>query len=244
MTQIALVTGSNRGIGLEISRILIQKGYTTYMTGRNIQSVQRAIEEHFPGNELARALRLEVTDDDSIFRAAKAVEQEYGKLDLLVNNAGIAFDSSPNATVREQFSLVYNVNVASIEVINSTFAPLLSKSNRKTGGLILNISSTRGSLAYTANPESPPVVAYAYNCSKAALNMLTILHSQMYEGQNIKVLAVCPGYTATGLTKFQGTRSAAESASLCLELIDDNKDYKSGSFWGTPSDKGLSPNQW
>ncbi|KAH8555746.1 hypothetical protein BGW37DRAFT_419837 [Umbelopsis sp. PMI_123] len=244
MSQIAFVTGANRGIGLELAKILVERGYTTFVAARSIMSAEKSIAEQFSNKSLALPIQLDVTNDEEIQKVVEKVEKTFGKLDILVNNAGVPFPAGENPTFRSVFNEVYNINVSSVAVLSEAFVPLLGKSSRKQGGLILNISSSRGSLDFAFRPDSMPPRVNAYNCSKAGLNMLTILQGRLLKEQNIKTLSVCPGFTATGFNKHTGARSAAESADLCLQLVDDDKSFETGSFWVTPSGKPVERGLW
>ncbi|CAM0138561.1 hypothetical protein VKS41_007181 [Umbelopsis sp. WA50703] len=246
MAQVALVTGANRGIGLAIAKILIDQGIITFVASRKIEAAKNAIEQEFLNNNLAKPIQLDVTVDEDITKAVEEINNCYGRLDLLVNNSGITHSTNENTTPRSNFTEVLDVNVIGAVAMIDAFTLLLGKSQRKKGGLILNVSSIFGSINFCTNGTAQPsTMIFPYMCSKAALNMMTAAYSQYLKDKNIRILSVCPGRTASSdFNKKKGARSCEESATILLGLLDEDKDYPTGTFWGTPSDQGLIPYEW
>lgn len=237
---IALVTGANQGIGLEIAKALSANGYFVLVGSRNFTkgqvSAQSIGSNTYP-------IQLDVTDENSIREAAKRVGDEFGKLDLLVNNAAIAQVGRPDQTVDEttrsslasvasldEMRAVWETNVFGVLAVTQSMLPFLRKSG---AGRIVNISSGVGSLTLNADPSFPyrRYFGAIYPASKTALNAITLALALELEGENIKVNAASPGFTATALNNFEGTDSIAVGSRnpirVALEL-----DGPTGTFTG------------
>lgn len=220
-TTIALVTGANKGIGREIVAQLTGRGVTVLLAGRNPELVEPA------ANELgARPVILDVTDDASVAAAAKIVDEQYGRLDVLVNNAGIAGTRGDNtlANVRK----VYDTNVFGVIRVTDAFLPLLLRS---AAPRIVNVSSTVGSLTHMGSPENQMPFSLTYPTSKTALNAVTVQYARELGMQGIKVNAVCPGYCATDLNNFGGYRTPQQGAEIAVRLATVGEDGPNGGFF-------------
>jgi NAD(P)-dependent dehydrogenase (short-subunit alcohol dehydrogenase family) len=210
MTRIVLVTGANRGIGRELARQLALRGDAVVLTARELAKAERAAAA-LPGQQRVLA-RLDVTDPASIERVAADLTGRYGRLDALVNNAAIHYDTWQRAstadlqTVREALE----VNLLGAWQTSLTLLPLLRASHQ---GRIVNVSSEAGSLA-SMNGGTP-----AYNVSKAALNALTRMLASDLRRDRILVNAVCPGWVATDMGG-PGGRPVAEGAASVLWAVD------------------------
>jgi len=248
-SPVALVTGANKGIGQEIARVLATRGFTVLVGARNLARGEAAARD-MPGD--ARALQLDVTQADSIASAAARVRDELGRLDVLVNNAGIARasnDGTPStiddiqresAPSRAPLSLVravFETNVFGVIAVTQAMLPLLREA---PAARIVNVSSGLGSLTRISAPEFAHrrVGGVTYAPSKTALNAVTVAFAQELEGTRIKVNAVCPGYTATDLNNHSGTRSVAEAARRPVELALLGPDGPTGSL---SNDEGPVP---
>jgi NAD(P)-dependent dehydrogenase (short-subunit alcohol dehydrogenase family) len=203
--RVALVTGANRGIGLEVCRQLAERDFVVLLTARDAAKAKNAATKL--GN-LARVepLVLDVANASSIKKAAAEVASRYGYLDVLVNNAGINYDTwetvekaDINGTVMETIT----TNLLGPWRICQAFLPLLRKSR---AGRIVNVSSESGSLANMG--AGPP----AYQVTKAALNALTRTLAGELRGSRILVNAVCPGWVATDMGGAGAPRSVGEGA--------------------------------
>ncbi len=200
--KIALVTGANRGIGLAAARRLAREWGHVIVAARKsdagTEAADRLSGEGFP----VSSLTMDVTDPASVRAGAAEVTERFGRLDLLVNNAGILPEAA-NADPKEvldlaMFEQTYATNVLGPVAVMEAFLPLIRKS---PAGRIVNVSSTVGSLAHQTDPDSPwhSMIVPAYQSSKAALNAITIVLSKALADTSIKVTAVCPGWVQTDL---------------------------------------------
>ncbi|MGR6916671.1 SDR family oxidoreductase [[Actinomadura] parvosata] len=227
MTNIALITGANKGIGYEIARLLAGQGVTTIVGARDEERGRAAAER------LGQPyVRLDVTDEESVAAAAKWIDGEYGRLDILVNNAGITGDPAaylPTAATAGHLREVYETNVFGVVTVTNAMLPLL---RRSPAGRIVNMSSELGSLAMAADPDSPfaDVNILAYNSSKSALNMVTVSYAKELKDTPIKVNAANPGYCATDLNQHQGFRTAEQGAAIAVRLATLDESGPSGAF--------------
>jgi NAD(P)-dependent dehydrogenase (short-subunit alcohol dehydrogenase family) len=237
---IALVTGANQGVGNEITKALAANGYIVYVGSRKLENGERAANEI---GEKAHAIQLDVTQSSSISEAVARIEKEAGRLDLLVNNAGIAHAGKPGRTVEEvmesgravnvsldEVRTVWETNVFGVIAVTQAALPLLRKSS---AARIVNVSSGLGSLTWISDPEcwARQNFGIVYAASKTALNAVTLAFALELEREGIKVNATSPGYTATALNNFQGTDSlevgSREPIRVALET-----DGPTGSFTG------------
>lgn len=199
--RIALVTGANKGIGLAIARQLGAQGHTVWLGCRNLQRGEAAADALRAAGINARAVQLEVTDTASIAAAMARIEEEEGKLDVLVNNAGIMFAPSPSMEVEsvDEMRQMFETNVLGAMQVTQAFLPLLRKSG---AARIVMMSSGLASLeeALDMRGETWGVGFAGYCASKAALNMLTVKLAKELDREGIKVNAVDPGLTSTDMT--------------------------------------------
>ncbi len=232
--RIALITGANKGIGFEIARQLGKDhGMTVLLAARDDTRGREAAEKLTTLGVDARVISLDVTDSASVAGAAKHIERDFGRLDVLVNNAGVALDRSPpSQTDVEKFKATHETNVLGPLLVTKAMLPLLKRSS---AGRIVNMSSGLGSLTQNNNPswEFSSVRLVAYNSSKAALNMQTVLFARELaeEGSPIKVNSADPGYTSTDLNQHQGTRTVEEGARAAVRLATLPNDGPSGGFF-------------
>ncbi|NHN33073.1 SDR family oxidoreductase [Paenibacillus agricola] len=230
---VALVTGANKGIGLQIARDLAGHGFTVLVGSRNLEHGETAAKSI--GAD-ARALQLDVTSQASIAAAADRIRSEFGRLDVLVNNAGISHAGEPGRSIAEiansgrpsvasldEVRAVFETNVFGVIAVTQALLPLLREA---PAARIVNLSSDLGSLSMNADPSFPPraVFGAVYSPSKTALNAITLALAIELESTGIKVNAVCPGFTGTDLNNFEGTRTVQEAASqpVRLALLDEN----------------------
>jgi NAD(P)-dependent dehydrogenase (short-subunit alcohol dehydrogenase family) len=236
--RVALITGANKGIGFEIARQLGMDHGVTVIVGardqsRGLEATERlrkvGIDAHF--------VQLDVTDHESIEVAARKITQEFGgRLDILINNAGVAPDRNPpSQTDLEKLKATFEVNVFGPLAVTKAMLGLLKQS---PAGRIVNVSSGLGSLTRTRNsdPKNSQYAAYrlvAYNSSKAALNMQTVLFAGEFaaEGLPIKINSVDPGYTATDLNQHRGTRTVEQGALVPVRLATLPDDGPTGGFF-------------
>ena len=233
--QIALITGANKGIGLEIARQLgKQHGMTVLIGARSEERGREAAEKLTALGIDARAIHLDVTDVASVEVAKQRIESEFGgRLDVLVNNAGVALDwSPPSETDLEKLRPTYETNVIGPLLMTKTMLPLL---RRAPAARVVNMSSGLASLAQNNDPTWAfgSVRLVAYNSSKAALNMITVLFAQELaaEGSPIKVNSADPGYVATDMNNHQGPRTVEQGARAAVRLATLPADGPTGGFF-------------
>jgi NAD(P)-dependent dehydrogenase (short-subunit alcohol dehydrogenase family) len=203
----ALVTGANKGIGLEIVKQLLAKGMEVYLGARDVERGEKAAADTG-----ARFVQLDVTDPD--------VHLDH--LDVLVNNAGITGGSFGAEKIRE----VFETNVFGVIAVTDALLPLLRESAHPR---IVNVSSSVGTL--NGMLDSPLPVSFAYVPSKTALNAVTVQYAKLLRDTPIKVNAVCPGYCATDLNNHQGYRTPAQGARIAVELATLGDDGPTGGFY-------------
>ncbi len=236
---IALVTGANKGIGKEIARQLALKGVFVLLGARDKTRGQQAEADLKAHGLTVQYLPLDVTNQQSVDRAAAYVNAHYDRLDILVNNAGVALDwGRPSETEFEALQKTYDTNVFGVFRITKAMLPFLRKSK---AGRIVNVSSALGSVTLTADPHGPfqgRSMLLAYCSSKSALNMLTLQFAGELQSSGIKVNAVTPGYVATDMNQNQGTRTVEQGAAtpVRLALLPD-----AGPTGGFFSDEGVVP---
>lgn len=232
-TTIALITGANKGIGLETARQLGARGVTVLAGARDEARGLEAERALRAGGADARFVPLDVTDAKSVQEAAGWIEREYGRLDILVNNAGIAQGGGPpSATDLDAMREVYETNVFGVIMVTNAMLPLLRLA---PAARIVNVSSEVGSISSMTDPASPLAQmrsGLAYPSSKTALNMITALYAKELRDTPIKVNAANPGYTKTDLNGNSGFRSVAEGAEASVRLAILDADAPSGVLWG------------
>lgn len=208
--KVALVTGANRGIGLEICRQFLEQGIEVVMTARNPQAGEEAFRELNRNFENVRFVPLDVTDESSIEQAVAFVEKTFGKLDILVNNAGIFIDQEQGIKVsRQAIQETLDTNFFGALRVSQLFLPLLRKSG---AGRIINLSSGMGALG-----DMGPGYA-AYRFSKTALNAVTVLLAAELADSGVKVFSLCPGWVRTKLGGASAPRSVKEGAETAIWL--------------------------
>jgi NAD(P)-dependent dehydrogenase (short-subunit alcohol dehydrogenase family) len=235
---VALVTGANKGIGLQIAKDLAAHRFTVLVGSRNLEHGEAAAKT--VGAD-ARALELDVTNLASIAAAAERIRNELGRLDVLVNNAGvshagksgrslqdIAMSGRLSAVSLDEVRAVFETNVFGVIAVTQAMLPLLREA---PAGRIVNVSSTSGSLTWNSDPKNPHRSMFGtYSSSKTALNAITLAFASDLETTRIKVNAACPGFTATDLNNFQGTRTVQQAAHEPLRLALLDEDGPTGTF--------------
>ncbi|MFI7452950.1 SDR family oxidoreductase [Nonomuraea sp. NPDC049714] len=221
-TDIALVTGANKGLGREIARQLAGRGMRVYLGARDETRGREAADELAAGGGDVRFVQLDVTDVGSVAAAVATIDAESGRLDVLVNNAGISSEigtAVPDITA-DQMRATFEVNVFGVVTVTSACIPLLRKS---ANGRIVNMSSRLGSLTALSAPDSPQRTtgALTYSSSKAALNVLTLLYAEALRADGIQVNAVTPGRVPTDInasTDRRGERTLADGAATPVHM--------------------------
>ena len=237
--RVALVTGANKGIGLQIAKDLVKRGLIVLVGSRNIQNGEAAAKA--VGND-AHAIQLDVTNQASIAAAAEHIRKEFGRLDVLVNNAGIAYGGKPGVPFEERMKTnipsvspldnirnVFETNVFGTIAVTQAMLPLLRES---PAGRIVNMGSSSGSLTLNADPTygHRRMFGAAYSPSKTAVHAISLAFAIELEKTNIKVNIACPGFTATDLNNFRGTRTVEQGAREAVRLALIGPDGPTGTF--------------
>jgi NAD(P)-dependent dehydrogenase (short-subunit alcohol dehydrogenase family) len=229
----ALVTGANKGIGLEVAKLLAQQGFFVYLGSRDLASGQAAVQQlHATGLTDLQAVQLDVTDLVSIQAARTTIGAKTSVLDVLVNNAGISGGTSQSArqTTLDQFQAVFATNVFGVAGVTQAFLDLLEQSPQPR---IVNVSTAMASLTLFADFENANS-AYrlpVYQASKAALNMYTLNLAYELRDTAFKVNAVCPGYTQTDFTGHQGTSTVAQAGQRIAKYALLGSDGPTGKYF-------------
>jgi NAD(P)-dependent dehydrogenase (short-subunit alcohol dehydrogenase family) len=227
--KIALVTGANKGIGLEVARQLAASGCMALLGARNETLGKEAAAKLIAEGLDIRFILIDVTELSTISAAAETIARDFGRLDILVNNAGIN-DPADGPALTAEISAVERVlrtNFLGVLAVTQAMLPLLHKS---AAGRIVNVSSGLGSLARSASPNPSSTNLIGYSASKAALNMLTVQLARLLSDTAIKVNSAAPGYTATALNGFRGTQTIPEGAVEAVRLALLPDDGPTGSF--------------
>ena len=234
MTTIALITGANKGIGFETARLLGARGMTVLVGARDEARGAEAERALRDGGADARFVQLDVTGEKSVARAAEWIEAEFGRLDILVNTAGIARgdgSGAPSQTTLTTMREVYETNVFGVVAVTNAMLPLLLRS---PAARIVNVSSEVGSIASMTDPDGPMagMASIPYPSSKSALNMVTAMYAKELRDTPVKVNAANPGYCATDLNGNSGFRTAEQGAEVSVHLATLPADGPSGVLWG------------
>jgi NAD(P)-dependent dehydrogenase (short-subunit alcohol dehydrogenase family) len=263
--RIALVTGANQGVGLQVAKELVASGVTVLVGSRNFEQGEAAAKEIGLG---AIALQLDVRDRVSIATAAERIRKEFGRLDLLVNNAAISNTRKGSLSLQEyrkitlpsnasldEIRAVWETNVCGVLAVYQAMLPLLRES---LAARIGNVSSGVGSLTTNADPSHPYHASYSpvYPASKAALNAITLAMMIELESTGIKINLVSPGFTKTNLNGYAGTESVEDGSREVVRVLARHRVYESsinGSrsdisrfsratrYWPVPKPNGFGP---
>ncbi|KAI0175828.1 hypothetical protein GGR52DRAFT_538310 [Hypoxylon sp. FL1284] len=238
---VVLVTGGNRGIGNAIVQAIgTRVRDVTVLVG--CRSLDRVEEPIRMPKELGIVAKLEpieitITEDASIKAAVRVVEDKYGKLDVLINNAGaVSLPKSEDLTeLRVNWAEGFDCLVTSQVLVTKAFLPLLRKAE---WGRVIMISSARGSLSRNKSIEMPPTQHWLYNCSKAAPNLVTIelrnaeFREVANEMDRITFWAASPGHCKTAFNNFRGFKDPLEGAEVTARLLESRRfEIPSGTFW-------------
>jgi NAD(P)-dependent dehydrogenase (short-subunit alcohol dehydrogenase family) len=217
--RIALVTGANKGIGFEAARGIAKEGYILLLAARNPAAGRQAAANLAQEGLDVRFVALDVTRAESISAAAARIEADFGKLDVLVNNAGItdSDDGPPSRARVDAIERVLRTNFLGAVATAQAMLPLLRKSD---AGRIVNVSSDLGSITRHGDPtwKYAHVKVLGYCASKAALNMFTVQLAFELKDQGITVNSVNPGFTATDLNAHRGQQTVEEGAAEVVRV--------------------------
>ena len=229
--RIALVTGANKGIGLEIARQLAQAGVFVIIGARDPDRASAAVAGLSSAGLQVRSVGLDLNNQASIAAAAETIRVEHGRLDILVNNAGIvdAQDGPPTSGSPDAARRIMDTNFVGTLAVTQTMLSLLRQSR---AARIVNLSSSLGSLTLNGDPTSRYYSArlIGYNASKAALNMLTVQLAEELRDTPHVINSVSPGYVRTDLTGHNGFMTPEEGAKLPVQYALLGDDAVSGRF--------------
>ena len=226
MKKVALVTGANKGLGLEIARQLAQQGITVVIGARDEEKAKAAAEKLKSEGLDAHPIKLDVTNTEDIAKLPQYFGEHFGQLDILVNNAGANYDREGDLTA-DTLRRMYETNVIGPFAITKALLPLLKAS---PAGRIVNQSSMLGSLALMSKGQGGDFMTPGYTTSKAALNMLTVVTAQELKGTNVKVNAAHPGWVKTDMGGQNAPLSVAEGAKTAVALATLDESGPTGAF--------------
>ena len=226
----ALVTGSTRGIGLEIATQLAERGFSVFISGRHEDTIAEAVNSLKKKYPDVTGVRMDVSDPADIQNAFTVISGMINRLDVLVNNAGILLDESKSILKlsREDMTQTLNTNALGPLLVVQTFLPLLNKGSR-----IVNISSQAGAIGGGMSSYSP-----MYSISKTTLNAVTCQLALALRNRGIPVNAVCPGWVRTSMGGMTAPRSVARGAETPVWLATEAPIHETGKFW---HDKSVIP---
>ena len=233
--KIALISGANKGLGLETGRQLGKLGYTVLLGSRDALKGEVAARQLRHEGIDARVVKLDVARQSDIDATAAMIAGEFGKLDVLINNAGVMNEkgwtkNTTSETTLENLRATFETNLFAVFALTKTLLPLLKKSE---AGRVVNVSSILGSVSLQATKGSPTYATklFAYNASKAALNMLTISLAHELRHTKIKVNSAHPGWVKTDLGGSAAPMNVVDGAKTEVELATLGEDGPTGGFF-------------
>ena len=231
--KIAFITGANKGIGLETARQLGKQNITVIIGSRDPKKGEAAAQLLRDEKIDARAVPIDVSDEKSIRDAAAQVEKDLGRIDILINNAGVMIDDQKKKTSEQSLEMwrrTFDTNLFGLIATTKAFLPLLRKSE---AGRIVNLSSILGSTSYHATPGSPIYdfkVSPAYDVSKSAVNAFTVHLAHELKDSKIKVNAAHPGWVKTEMGGEGATMDIEDGAKTSVALATAGEKGPNGAY--------------
>ncbi|MRX69959.1 NAD(P)-dependent dehydrogenase, short-chain alcohol dehydrogenase family [Flavobacterium resistens] len=241
-----LITGANRSIGLEIVKQLSKKGLFVYLGSRDLVKGEEVVAELAQnGFENVKAIQIDVTNQESVLAAKNSIEKEQGKLDILINNAGVlgAMPQNSSTTSIENIQETFDTNFFGVIRVTQLFLDLLKKSDSPR---ISNITSGLGSLTLHSDPtwKYYPFKAVSYVSSKTALNAFTVALAFELKDLPFKVNSIDPGYTATDFNNFNGPGSVESAASFIIKHTLTDENGPTGKFFSNDIEDESEESPW
>lgn len=242
----ALVTGANKSIGYEVARQLAQKGIYVYLGSRNLEKGIEAVNKlKSEGLNNVELIQLDITDDTSVKNARAEIGKKTKVLDILINNAGIygGYPQSAFDATIDQFKATYDANVFSVVRVTQAFIDLLKKSSVPR---IVNVSSSQGSLTLHSDPTYKyyDFKGVVYLSSKSAMNMYTVVLAYELKDTNVKVNAVCPGFTKTDFNGHRGTGTVEDAGKRVVKYALIDNDGPTGKFFSEENNPATGEIPW
>lgn len=241
-----LITGANRSIGLETAKELSKKGLFVYLGTRDLEKGKAVVQQlNENGFTNIKAIEIDVTKQDSILAAKNIIEDEQGKLDILINNAGISGEFPQNASETSIIDIqtVFDTNFFGVISVTQIFLELLKKSDHPR---ISNITSGLGSLTLHSDPNWKyyDVKSASYGTSKAALNAYTIVLAYELRALPFKVNVIDPGYTATDFNHHNGPGTIESAANFIIKHTLTDNDAPTGKFFSNDIEDATEISPW
>jgi NAD(P)-dependent dehydrogenase (short-subunit alcohol dehydrogenase family) len=226
---VALVTGANKGLGKETAKQLAARGYTVLLAARDPAKGEEAAAELRAGGGDVRFLKLDVTDDADRHHAADFIAGVFGRLDALVNNAGLLLDggTAPSVVPLDLIRQTFETNFFALVAVTQALLPLVKRS---PAGRVVNLSSQLGSLGLCEH-VGPDFLLAAYNPSKAAVNMYTVLLARELAATAVKVNSAHPGWVKTDMGGEAAPMDIESGAKTSVWLATLPADGPSGAFF-------------
>lgn len=228
--KVALITGANKGIGFETAKQLARKGITVLIGARDVSEGSEAADKLKAENLDAHFVELDIVDEKTRESARAFIEKEFGKLDILINNAAVDLEGSADGTAKtasettlETYRETFETNLFGLIAVTQKFLPLIRKSD---AGRIVNVSSIRGSLTHQSDPNDDlyNVKVPAYDVTKTAINAFTVSLAAELKDTKIKVNIAHPGWVKTEMGGGGADLTIEDGAktSVDLALLDEN----------------------
>ncbi|MCJ1457528.1 hypothetical protein MMC28_007896 [Mycoblastus sanguinarius] len=230
--QTILITGANRGIGFSILQALATRSPSNHylLAAHSKENGTKALEElpKLGVQTEINVIALDVSKESSIRAAEEEVRTNFGRLDCVVNNAGIAILEKPDGSnIQESYTETFNTNITGVALMTSVFLPLMKKTS--SDPRIINISSARASLQLSSTGNLPPSRVISYSVSKTALNALTLEYAKAES--DVSFYAASPGHCKTAFNGFRGTKDPIDGAKVVVELAFAEKGKYGSGFW-------------